>query len=229
MSTMKGSPSPRTVTEPAAVLFDLDGTLIDTIPHILASFRYATEQVLGAAPSDEELLYHVGIPLIEQMRIITGDEATAQRLVAVYREFNHRTHDQMARLYPGTRETLTWLAARGTTMGVVTSKGTPMARRGIDLFDLGRFFSVVVTADDVPRHKPDPCPVLHAASLLGVPAERCLFVGDSPHDIEAGRAAGSATAAALWGVAGRERLAAAGPDLMLERLGDLRNALAVSV
>lgn len=210
---------------PAAVLFDLDGTLIDTIPHILASFRYATEQVFGSALSDEELLYHVGIPLIEQMRLMTQDEAIAQRLVAVYREFNHRTHDQMAKLYPGTIETLTWLESCGMTMGVVTSKGRPMATRGIELFGLSRFFETVVTADDVTKHKPDPCPVLHAAAQLGVAASDCVFIGDSPHDITAGNSAGSLTMGAVWGVAGRERLAEASPDFMLETLGGLRDLL----
>lgn len=220
--------SPSAITERLraldAVLFDLDGTLLDTIPHILASFRYATETVLGAALPDDVLIENVGVPLPQQMRLLTDDEATAERLLAAYREFNHATHDEMARLYDGTLETLEALAACGPPMGVVTSKSTAMARRGLDLFGLTRFFRVVVTADDTARHKPDPEPLLYAANALGVEASRCLYVGDSPHDIAAGRAAGALTAAAPWGVSSRARLEEAGPDVVL---GDVRDVVAL--
>ncbi|GAB4286141.1 MAG: HAD family hydrolase [Coriobacteriia bacterium] len=207
-----------------AVLFDLDGTLIDTVPHILASFRHATAEVLGAALPDDVLLMHVGVPLASQMRFFTEDEEVAEALLVAYRRYNHATHDEMARLYDGTAEALTALHGRGIPLGVVTSKSAYMAMRGIELFDLGRFFSVVVTADDVTAHKPDPYPVLHAAHLLGVAPEACLYVGDSPHDIQAGHDAGALTAAAPWGVARAERLLEAGPDLLL---GDIRDVVSL--
>ncbi len=207
-----------------AVLFDLDGTLIDTVPHILASFRHATAEVLGAALPDDVLLMHVGVPLARQMRFFTDDEEVAEALLAAYRRYNHATHDEMARLYDGTAETLSALHARGIPLGVVTSKSTRMAIRGIELFDLGRFFSVVVTADDVTLHKPDPYPVLHAAHLIGEAPEACLYVGDSPHDIQSGRDAGALTAAAPWGVATAERLLEAGPDFLL---GDVRDVVSL--
>jgi len=216
------TPDPRPETLPSrpdairAVLFDLDGTLIDTMAHILASFRHATAVVLGESLPDDVLMHNVGIPLKQQMREFTDDEALADELLAEYRTFNHACHDEMARLYPGTVQMLEDLLGRGVRMGVVTSKGTPMARRGIDLFDLGRFFEVVVTADDVLKHKPDPYPILHAAELLGVAPTECVYVGDSPHDVQAGKAAGAYVVAVTWGVADAARLEEAGPDAVLD-------------
>lgn len=204
-----------------AVLFDLDGTVVDTIPHILASFRHATTEVLGRPLPDDVLLHHVGVPLARQMRLFTDDEDVAERLLAAYRSFNHATHDEMARLYPNTRATLSAIAAHGLPMGIVTSKSRAMATRALDLFDIGAYFAVVVTADDTEVHKPDPLPVLHAARLLGVEAARCAYVGDSPADVAAALGAGALAIAATWGVADRERLVAAGPDLVIDDIGAL--------
>lgn len=205
----------------SAVLFDLDGTVVDTIPHILASFRHATETVLGAPLPDEQLMHHVGVPLATQMRYFTDDEKTAERLLAAYREFNHRTHDEMARLYPNTRSTLDALAAAGLRMAVVTSKSRMMAQRAIDLFDLGEYFSALVTADDTPVHKPDPLPVLEGVRRLGADPESAVYVGDSPADIQSGNSAGLGTIAATWGVASKKRLAAARPTAMIDDIAEL--------
>lgn len=211
-----------------AVLFDLDGTVVDTIPHILASFRHATAEVLGAALSDEVLMHHVGVPLARQMRYFTDDEDEADRLLASYRAFNHRTHDDMARVYPNSVAALTALHAAGLPMGIVTSKSRVMAERAIALFDLGRFFDVLVTADDTDRHKPDPLPVIHASGILGIEPVRLVYVGDSPADIAAGKGAGAATVGAAWGVASIERLVEAGPDAIIDDIGDLPALLGIA-
>ena len=205
-----------------AVLFDLDGTLIDSVGLILASFRYATETVLGEALPDDVMMRDVGLPLARQMRDFSADHA--EELLRVYREHNARWHDELVRAYPETAETLVWLAARGLRLGVVTSKHQAMARRGLDVFDLARFFDVVVGADDVTQHKPDPHPLLVAAETLGVPIERCAYVGDSPHDMAAARAAGCVAIAATWGIGTREALVAAGAELMLGSMVEVREA-----
>lgn len=214
---------------PAAVLFDLDGTVVDTIPHILASFRHATADVLGEALPDDVLMHYVGVPLARQMRYFTDDEEVAERLLASYRAFNHRTHDEMARLYPNTRAALETLAGAGLPMGIVTSKSRMMAQRAIDLFDLGGYFSVLVTADDTATHKPDPEPVRYGATLLGIDPARSVYVGDSPADIEAGNVAGAGTIAATWGVASRERLAAASPDAIIDDIAELPALLGITI
>lgn len=202
-----------------AVLFDLDGTLIDTVDLILSSFRHATREVLGHPLPDEEMMAGVGMPLIEQMRGFSAEHA--DELLRVYRMHNAEAHDRMAREYPGTEEVLSELQGRGLPMGVVTSKGTPMALRGLRLFDLERFFGVVVTADDVDLHKPDPFPLRRAAQLLGVDIERCVYVGDSPHDMLSAISAGAVSIAALWGAFPAEQLLAPGPDLALGSLTEL--------
>lgn len=216
------------LTSVEAVLFDLDGTVVDTIPHILASFRHATTEVLGVALSDEVLLHHVGVPLARQMHYFTDDETEADRLLASYRAFNHKTHDEMARLYPNTVSALQALDGAGLPMGIVTSKSRVMAERVIALFELGRFFKVLVAVDDTDYHKPHPLPVIHGARLLGMEPSRMVYVGDSPADIESGKGAGTATVGAAWGVASKERLLAAEPDAIIEDIGDLPALLGIS-
>lgn len=209
-----------------AVLFDFDGTLADTIPLILASFRYASEKILGAPLSDEALLQNVGVPLAKQMREFAQDEKTADALLAAYREHNHAHHDEMAGIFPGVIEMLDQLRAAGLPLGIVTSKSAPMTARGLTLLGLDGRFGAIVTADDVTEHKPDPMPVLMAAEILGVSPERCAYLGDSPHDIDAALAAGAYAIAATWGVSPRERLAEAGPDAFVESVGDVVPLLA---
>jgi len=207
-----------------AVLFDLDGTLIDTVALILDSFRYTTRIVFGEALPDEELMAGVGKPLIRQMTEFAPDRA--EELVRVYREYNAARHDEMVAEYPGTEAVLAHIDALGLPMAVVTSKGVPMTLRGIRRFGLERYFRVVVTADDVPLHKPDPYPLRHAAELLGLDIERCAYVGDSPHDMEAARAAGCVAIAALWGAFPTHAVLAPGPELAIEHIGDLPALLA---
>lgn len=207
---------------PAAVLFDLDGTLIDSHDVILASMRHAVNGVGGLGLSDGELMHMVGLPLIDQMKVFSGgDEALCDRLMKAYRAHNDAHHDQMLRGFPGAAEALSRLRAMGLRLGVVTSKRHEPAVAGLALCGIDGFFEAVVGPDDWPEHKPAPGPVLHGCALVGVEPSRCMYVGDSPYDLQAGRAAGCATAAALWGMFSREELAAERPDVMCGSLGEL--------
>jgi len=201
------------------VLFDLDGTLIDTLELIRESMRFCTARVLGAPLADEVLMHNVGIPLREQMREFS--EEHAEELLAAYREHQDRVHDAMVREYPGAEEALEALSAWGLRLGVVTSKSRTFALRGLERFSLERFFETVVACDDVPIHKPEPYPLVHAAGLLGVPVERCAYVGDSPHDMAAAISAGCVSVAATWGVSARERLLALGPDYEVASMSEV--------
>jgi len=192
------------------VLFDLDGTLIDTLELIRESMRYCTAKVLGAPLPDEVLMHNVGIPLREQMKEFS--EEHAEELLVVYREHNAKVHDSMVKEYPGVEAALESLAAMGLRMGIVTSKSRPVAFRGIERFSLERFFETVVTCDDVTIFKPDPYPLVYAAGILGVDPARCAYVGDSPHDMAAAVGAGCVSIAALWGVSSRDRVLEPGPD-----------------
>ncbi len=204
------------------VLFDLDGTLIDTIELILSSMRHATAEVLGQALPDDVLLHNVGVPLRVQMgEFAPGRE---EELLCIYRAHNAIVHDQLVCEYPGTEAALRDIIAQGYRLGVVTSKSVPVAQRGLDRFGLGELFETLVGYEDTDIHKPEPAPLLLAAERMGVSIDRCCYVGDSPHDMNAGRAAGAVTVGALWGPF-RERVAETGPDFMIEHLGELAQVL----
>jgi pyrophosphatase PpaX len=206
------------------ILFDLDGTLVDTIELILCSFRHATEQVLGEALPDDVVLADVGVPLATQMRSFS--EEHADELLRAYREHNAVHHDDLIREYPGVEDVLCELRARGYKLGVVTSKLNHMACRGLDCFDLRPFVDVVIGADDVEIHKPDPHPLLVAAEQLGSAPERCVYVGDAPPDMQAARGAGMVSIAALWGGAhSDERVLAENPDIALSDVRQLPHVM----
>jgi pyrophosphatase PpaX len=181
---------------PRAWLFDFDGTLVDSVALILDSFRHATATVLGSVPDDSVLMAGVGTPLREQMRSLDADRA--DELTTVYRDHNALRHADLLRRYPGVDAMLAGLRLRGCVLGIVTSKMRDAVELGMRYVPLGDF-DVVVTCDDTDRHKPDPAPVLHALALLDEPAAGAVYVGDAPYDVRAGRAAGVATAAAMWG------------------------------
>jgi pyrophosphatase PpaX len=202
-----------------AVLFDLDGTLVDTIGLILASFRHATEVVLGQAVADDLLLAGIGTPLAKQMSSFS--EQHAEELVRVYREHNLSVHDALAAEFPGVADVLRELKDDGYPIGIVTSKLSAMAWRGLRLFGLDEYIDVMVGVDDVELHKPDPYPLVHAAGLLGVPLSECAYVGDSPHDMEAAIAGGAIAIAALWGPFDREVVMRPAPHYALDSIAGL--------
>lgn len=205
-----------------AVLFDFDGTLIDTGRLILESFKYTLERFMDEVPADGEILRNVGIPLRVQMEEFVPGRS--DEMVAVYREHNHANHDVLAAPFPHVDEVLGKLKDRATPMAVVTSKGRRGVQKGIDLIGLDRYIDVVITADDVELHKPDPYPLRVAAERLGVVLEHSIYVGDSPHDIAAAKAGGAASAGALWGIFPESVVLAAQPDFALS---DMRELLAL--
>ena len=199
---------------PATWLFDFDGTLVDSVELILDSLRHTTRTVLGRVVPDDVLRARVGRPLAEHMREL--DAERADDLVAVYREHNMRRHADLLRPYPGVAEMLAGLRGRRARVGIVTSKMRPAVDAGMALVPLGEF-DAIVTCEDTDRHKPDPAPVLRGLELLGAEPETTVYVGDSPYDVRAGRAAGVRTAAALWGAFPAAVLRAEQPDRELAR------------
>ena len=201
------------------VVFDLDGTVVDTVELIVKSFRYATSTVLGRVLPDEFIIAGVGRPLRTQMERLSADHA--QELFDVYREYNHRRHDELIRGYDGIEEVLDALKAAGRRTGIVTSKSRDTTAMAFRAVGLEARFDVVVTASDTTEHKPSPAPLQLCLQRLGATAAGSIYVGDSPYDIQAGVAAGMTTAAVAWGVFGRDVLLAAGPDFWLDEPRDL--------
>ena len=204
-----------------AVLFDLDGTLIDSIELIVRSYRH-TFRVHGVAGGDEvDVLASIGRPLRAALAAHARDETELETMVATYRVWNAAHHDELVRPYPGVGEAVRALHGRGLSLGVVTSKARCSALRGLAACGLDAYFRVTVAADDVERHKPDPAPVLQALDGLGVRPGRAMLVGDSVQDVEAGRRAGVTSVAVAWGPHPRAVLEGARPDLWVERPEEL--------
>jgi pyrophosphatase PpaX len=210
---------------PLAVLFDLDGTLIDSIELILNSAKHAFRDRDGYVPSDAEWLTGVGIPLATMFRRYARDDAEVEALIAKYREYQLAHHDRLVRCYEQVVETVSALRALAHPLGIVTSKTGWLARRGLAHVGLETHFDVVIGCDTCDRHKPDPLPVQVALDQLGYDPHEAVFVGDSIHDMIAGNAAGVTTIAALWGPFRREDLVASEPNHYLQRIADLPRLL----
>lgn len=210
---------------PLATLFDLDGTLIDSIELILNSAKHAFTGREGRVPDDAEWLSGVGIPLAAMFRRYARSDAEVDALIAKYREYQLEHHDRLTRCYDQVVETVDFLRAAGHPCAIVTSKTEWLAKRGLEHVGLGRHFDVIVGCDSCERHKPDPEPVRRALDRLGYAPEDAVFVGDSVHDMLAGNAAGVATIAALWGPFNREDLAASNPSYYLDRIAHLPTLL----
>jgi len=203
-----------------ALLFDLDGTLLDSIDLLLDCMQHAFAG-RPVAPSRAEWTEGIGTPLRQQMRSWQVADHELEQVVARYRAHQDAHLERMTRLFPGALEVVQWARAEGVPTGLVTSKGRGMTMRSLQHVGLADAFTVIVTADDTPRHKPDPLPVQHALQQLRMPPHRALFVGDSTHDMHAGRLAGTYTGAALWGPFPRAALETATPTHWLATLHDV--------
>jgi pyrophosphatase PpaX len=212
-------------TDLPAVLFDLDGTLIDTIELILSSARHAFDGWPRGTPSDEDWIRGIGTPLVTQLGEYAENEAEVASLLERYRAYQHIHHDRLTRCYDDVPAEVARLSARGHRLGVVTSKASAIAARSLSHVGLDRYFHVVIGYDDTERHKPHPEPILTGLARLGVAPSRAAYVGDSPHDIHAGNGAGVVTIAVTWGPFSRETLAEARPNHIIECMADLPGVL----
>jgi len=206
------------------VLFDLDGTLVDSGAIILASFRHAARTVLARDVEEEQIAALVGgSNLHDQMRVLSP--AHVDELVRVYREHNRPLHDELE-AFEGVEELMETLSEQGRKLGIVTAKGRQTVDLAFAVLSLERYFDAVVTADMTDRHKPDPAPVLKALELLESEPADAAFVGDSPYDIAAGKAAGVFTVAVSWGkIHPEERLLEAGADVLVHSPKELLDVL----
>ncbi len=207
---------------PPALLFDLDGTLVDSIELILGSARHAFIGFGGHIPSDDEWRAGIGRPLQAVLLEYTGgDQTQADGLLVRYREYQLEHHDRLLHAYAGVVDTLRALHAAGHPLAVVTSKSDWLAQRALEFVGISDLFGALVGCDTCVNHKPHPEPVERALALLGTDASHALFVGDSPHDIHSGVAASVYTVGATWGAFSRAEMVASGADVVIDDITDL--------
>jgi pyrophosphatase PpaX len=206
------------------VLFDLDGTVVDSGAIILASMRHAVREVLGVEPPDEELMAAVGGPGLEaQMRAFAPDRV--DELVTVYRAHNYPLHERLA-CCDGMDDVLVRLKAEGHRIGIVTAKRRETVELAFAAVPIAHLFETVVGGDETKRQKPNPEPLLLAAERMNAYPDDCAYVGDSPFDVRAAKAAGMHAVAVTWGgIHSRAKLEDEAPDAIVDSAQDLHDVL----
>lgn len=205
-----------------AVLFDFDGTLINTNDLCFDSYRYAFRRVLNREIEMTEILNLFGRPL----DISLGDYGDAQEaLCREYRKFNETNHNKLVKRFDGAEEGVRMIYEQGFKTAIVTSKREHMCREGLKWLGIEDCIDVLVTPEDTNKHKPDPAPILLACERLGVEPSRALMVGDSIFDMAAGKAAGTGLCAVKYSVTPHEKLKEMGLDYFVESLVELAELL----
>jgi pyrophosphatase PpaX len=207
------------------VLFDLDGTLIDTNDLIISSYLHTLEKYYPNKYKREDVLPFMG-PSLKDVFDSMDPEKT-EEMIKTYRAFNMSNHDLLVKEFEGVYETVKTLKEKGFKLGIVTTKMLNVVKMGLQLSKLDEFFEVVVAIDHVEKIKPDPEPIFKALEQLGAKPEEAIMVGDNYHDILGGKNAGTKTAGVAWSLKGREFLEEYNPDYMLENMRDLLPILGV--
>ncbi len=208
-----------------ALLFDLDGTVVDSIELIVQAAVHAFEGREGPRPTREEWVALIGTPLAPMLRRWAHDDDDVKFLWDRYRSYQVEHHDRLVSAYPGAVELIRRLHARGYKMAIVSSKIEAGIRRSLDYVGITDCFGALIGIEATEKHKPEPEPVLLALERLGASASEAWFIGDSPYDVLAGRAAGVRTIGVLSGPYDREAMEQAQPTHLVETLTDIEPLL----
>ena len=201
------------------IFFDLDGTLANTIPLIVASYKHAFRTVRGEEIDDVRARAWIGRPLLEAL--LEEDPERGHDLDRTYREWNLANTARLIEKFDGVPEMLADLAAAGADLHVVTSKRRDTARIALEGVGIDHLIDVTGALEDTTRHKPDPEPLLVAAAKVGADPADAVSVGDAIVDLLAARAAGMHAVAVTWGAGERPDLEATGPDVVVDTVGEL--------
>lgn len=204
---------------PKAVLFDLDGTLIDSNAHVIHCFQSAFSEVLGEAITPQQITATFGIPL--EQAFVHLNPQHAARLTSAYRNISQEMGDEEITAYPDALEVLQRLKELGCPLAVVTSKKRHKAMAALERFSLAPYIDVIIGPEDTPFHKPDPTPVHLALQALQTEPARAFMVGDSPIDVQSGKRAGTKTVGVRYTMCCLDRLIESKPDYLIDRLIDL--------
>jgi pyrophosphatase PpaX len=202
------------------VLFDLDGTIVDTNELIIESFLHVLNDKLAMQITRDQLIPLMGGPLVDQFQYFTGRSNVDQQ-VADYRKYNLMRHDEMVSVFPYVNEVVQAFAKHGVKMGVVTTKMRDTTKRVLQMFDLLPYMQTIITLDDVVHAKPHPEPVQRALAALQAEPTETVMVGDSSFDIISAQQAGVWSAGVAWSLKGATALAVYHPDWMLNDMRDL--------
>jgi pyrophosphatase PpaX len=202
------------------VLFDLDGTIVDTNELIIETLSVVLLEQCGLTFEREQLIPHMGRPLTEQFMEFSK-RTEVEDLVAAYRVYNLKRHDEMVGLFPNVLEVVRQLDAEGFKLGVVTTKARESSNRVLKMFGLIPYMETIVTIDDITYPKPHPEPVLKAMRDLSADPAQTWMVGDSPADMGAAKAAGVTAVGVSWSLKASEVLQASGADVMIHDMEDL--------
>lgn len=206
-----------------AVLFDLDGTLLDTNELIYSSFNHAFKTILNLELPREEITKLFGKPLYSSL--VKYDENRVEELITTYRTYNEERHDNMCRPFKGVGELLEQLREKGIKIGIVTSKRRILAERGLVIGDLLKYIDVFITPESTDKHKPNGEPALKACEILGIEPSESLMVGDSHFDILCGKNAGTKTCGVRYTALPIRELEDREPDYFIEEALDILKIL----
>ncbi|MFC0559332.1 pyrophosphatase PpaX [Halalkalibacter alkalisediminis] len=201
------------------LLFDLDGTLINTNELIIASFLHTLEHYRPGEFTREHAIEFIGPPLTDSFESV--DPTRVDEMIQTYRTFNHDKHDELVTEYEGVYETIEQLHEKGFKIAIVTTKIRKTALMGLKLTGLDKFFDIVVGLDDVEKAKPDPEPLEKALKALGSSKETAMMIGDSHFDVLAGKNLGVPTAVVGWSIKGEEKIRTYEADYILSNMRDL--------
>ncbi|WDC84824.1 pyrophosphatase PpaX [Caloramator sp. mosi_1] len=202
-----------------AILFDLDGTLLDTNELIISSYKYTIKKHLNRDLEDKEIVRYFGEPL--RLTLERYDKEKVEEMYRTYVKYNEEKHDSMIKLMDNAKETLEELKNRGFKIGVVTSKRKAMAERGLKYFNLIELMDVIIAMEDTKIHKPNPEPLLEACRRLDILPSEVLYVGDSHYDVQCGKNAGSKTCVVKYTVLDLQEVLSYGPDFAINDLKEL--------
>jgi len=205
------------------ILFDLDGTVADTLPLIKKTYARVFEE-MNIPWGNDDVMKMIGLPLREIGRIMAGC-GKEDEFFNNYQKHYQVFHQNYIKVFPGIREMLHQLKEKDFSLGVVTSKGRYGADLTLSAIQLKDFFPIIVTVDDTEKHKPHPDPVLFALQKLNKRPAEAVYVGDSPFDIEAGNRAGVTTIAVSWGMADKDELLQHDPTYSVDTPAELLNLI----
>lgn len=203
----------------STLLFDFDGTLLDTNELIIQTFMHLFDKKFPGQYKREDCLRFIGPSLQEIFEELTPGEE--DEMIAQYREWNSVHHDELVTEYDDVVSTLEQLKAQGIRLAIVSTKKLENIDRGLRVLGAEHLFEVKVGLEDVKNVKPDPEPILVAIERLGVSKDEVMMIGDNSHDIQGGKNAGVKTAGVAWSIKGEAFLKQFNPDYILQQMEDL--------